>query len=138
MTPDEVVKKLGDMSSESNHNEFNVLASAISIIQDYQKLKEEADRLRVQLVGCGVAALGYATGKNAIEKGSYGYSASFQDVVDLQDKYQKLRGKIDKAQVRLEQARILSVKEPMQLSDRINLNGIIREAQSYLKQPTEH
>lgn len=40
MSPDEVVKKLGDMSSESNHNEFNVLASAISLLQDYQKLRE--------------------------------------------------------------------------------------------------
>ena len=57
--------------------------------------------------------------------------------ISLIQDYQKLRELIDKAQVRLEQARILSVKEPMQLSDRINLNGIIREAITYLQQPTE-
>ena len=63
---------------------------------------------------------------------------ALQSAITLLQDYQKLRGLIDKAQVKLEQARILSVKEPMQLSDRINLNGIIREAQSYLQQPTEH
>lgn len=63
---------------------------------------------------------------------------ALQSAISLIQDYQKLRGLIDKAQVKLEQARILSVKEPMQLSDRINLNGIIREAQSYLQQPTEH
>ena len=100
MIPDEVVKVLDTIILKSNSlshlphnvaNEVEALSSAITQIQDYQKLKEEIDRLRVQLAGCGVAALGYATGKNAIEKGSYGYSASFQDVVDLWDKYQKLR-----------------------------------------------
>ena len=103
MTPDEVVntievlaeiKVYGLKENEHYLDRYNALNSTILLIQDYQKLKEEIERLRVQLAGCGVAALGYATGKNAIEKGSYGYSASFQDVVDLWDKYQKLRERV--------------------------------------------
>jgi len=52
--------------------------------------KEEIDQLRVQLAGCGVAALGYAKDKNDVKKGDYGWSQSFQDVKDLWDKYIKL------------------------------------------------
>lgn len=56
----------------------------LALIEEQRK---EIERLRVQLAGCGVAALGYATGKNAVKKGDYGWSASFQDVEDLWDKY---------------------------------------------------
>jgi hypothetical protein len=76
-----------------------------------------------------------------MREGYHKYGKTYKaltSVLTLIQDYQKLRGLIDKAQVRLEQARILSVKEPMQLSDRINLNGIIREAITYLQQPTEH
>ncbi|MFA5133071.1 MAG: hypothetical protein WC444_07130 [Candidatus Paceibacterota bacterium] len=57
------------------------------------ELEDTIEQLRVQLAGCGVEALGY--GKNnegkQVEKGTYGYSASLQDVRDLREKYQKLK-----------------------------------------------
>ena len=48
------------------------------------------ERLRVQLAGCGVAALGYTQGKNKVKKSSYGWSASLQDCHDLYAKYRVL------------------------------------------------
>jgi len=58
--------------------------------EDIKKLEETIEQLRVQLAGCGVAALGYCKGENDCKKGDYGYSASLQDVKDLWDKYRKL------------------------------------------------
>lgn len=49
----------------------------------------EVERLRVQLAGCSVAALGY--GKDC-DQADYGWSASYQDCKDLYDKYTRLRG----------------------------------------------
>jgi hypothetical protein len=154
MTPDEVVKVLEEMHHETfDYNKVHldkwsdVLSSAISLIQDYQKLKEEIERLRVQLAGCGVAALGYATGKNAIEKGSYGYSASFQDVVDLWDKHQKLRERVEKLntkrmdiEVKQEENREFAFGMPNhELGFFIKgFNFALEKIQTYLQQPTEH
>ena len=56
-----------------------------------KKLKDEVEQLRVQLAGCGVAAFGYAKGKNDCKKGDYGWSQSFEDVKTLWDKYLDLR-----------------------------------------------
>lgn len=55
---------------------------------------------------------------------------SFNEAIDLCNAHwaEKIRG-IEEVKAKLEEARILSCKEPMQLSDRINLNGIIREVQ---------
>lgn len=44
------------------------------------------------------------------------------------------RETIKKIEELLEEARILSVKEPMFLSDRIELNGLIREAKNFLSE----
>ena len=48
---------------------------------------KDCERLRVQLAGCGVAALGY--GKR-MSHDTYGWSQSYQDVMNLRDKYKKL------------------------------------------------
>ena len=145
-----VIEVLNDLKNISPVKGQEALSSAISLIQDYQKLKEEIDRLRVQLAGCGVAALGYATGKNTIEKGSYGYSASFQDVVDLQDKYQKLRERVGNKDKIEEIIHSISFwhqgkstyldykKECHYCNDRPWLNKISQSIVTYLQQPTEH
>ena len=53
-----------------------------------KQLMEEVEQLRVQLAGCGVAALGGIKGKLLIKRGGYGWSASYQDVVNLRKKFE--------------------------------------------------
>jgi len=52
---------------------------------------KQIEQLRVQLAGCGVAALGYCRkGKQSdCKKESYGWSQSLADVQDLYEKYIK-------------------------------------------------
>lgn len=56
------------------------------------KLVEEAEQLRVQLAGCGVAALGHADG---LKCGDYGWSASFHDVLTLRARADRLQAEIN-------------------------------------------
>ena len=53
---------------------------------------EVIEQLRVQLAGCSVAALGNT--KNVAKQGDYGWSQSYQDVLDLRKKYDDLDSKI--------------------------------------------
>jgi len=63
-----------------------------------KKKNDEINQLRVQLAGCGVAALGYCRlgKKNDCKKGSYGWSASLRDCQNLYEKYIKLYKKLHK------------------------------------------
>ena len=60
-----------------------------------RELADECEQLRIQLAGCGVAALGYARGENVVRPGSYGHSASLDDVNRLYENYRTLRNAID-------------------------------------------
>lgn len=73
-------------------------------LADVARLTEELERERVRLAGCGVAALGYATGDNAITPDSYGWSASFGDVLELRQKYDEARAALAAAEQEKERA----------------------------------
>ena len=57
---------------------------------EFAKLRAEVEQLRVQLAGCGVAAYGGTSKKQVAEKGSYGWSDSYQATLDLRRKYDAL------------------------------------------------
>lgn len=50
----------------------------------------EAEQLQVQLAGCGVAALGGTSDPVIAKRGDYGWSQSYQDVLELRRKYEVL------------------------------------------------
>lgn len=55
-----------------------------------REANESVEQLRVQLAGCSVAALGGVSEGQLVERGSYGWSASYEDVFHLRLNYEQL------------------------------------------------
>lgn len=60
---------------------------SIFSVEEFNGLKSRVEQLEVQLAGCGVAALGYGEG---LDRDSYGWSSSYENVMGLWSKYEKL------------------------------------------------
>lgn len=80
----------------------------IELEQECDQLKAELEQTRVQLAGCGVAAM-CNTRKSMTEQlckpGDYGYSASYQDVlnsvnreIEMREERDRLKGELEEAQ----------------------------------------
>lgn len=90
---DALQSKLGDAIQSSAHWQHQ-----------FTDAQAENERLRVQLAGCGVAAMQNTEGSKAqrAEKGSYGYSESYADVCSAVDREIDLRTERDALQSRLD------------------------------------
>ena len=70
-------------------------AEVIHMTRQLAYLRAEVERLRAQLAGCAVAALGGTSPEQVAECGTYGWSAAYQDVLDLRRKYDSLLAAAD-------------------------------------------
>ena len=102
------------MKPQCPHTDTGLCKTCFEYEVKIGELNDTIEQLRVQLAGCGVAALGYAKDKNDCNKGDYGWSASFQDVKDLWGKYTSLREQLNK--------KVLSREEITQILVNTNLH----------------
>lgn len=73
------------------HSDERVKAAGrdiLALIERIEELEQELERERVRLAGCSAAALGYG---EPVSPGSYGHSASYDDVMGLYAKVQRYR-----------------------------------------------
>jgi di/tripeptidase len=87
-----------------NENLVKATANYNRINEEKNNLNEQVEQLRVQLAGCGVAALQNTeySKKDRAKKGVYGWSQSYQDVCDAVDREIEYRAAAEKLAEALE------------------------------------
>lgn len=70
--------------------EAKLLCANLLLRRKVDRLEPWAAQLEVQLAGCSVAALGYATGENLAKPGDYAFSASFADTLRCRVRMERL------------------------------------------------
>ena len=75
--------------------------------------QQEVEQLRVQLAGCGVAALAntHESRQQSAKQGDYGWSQSYQDVLDAIGREINLREQLDSSQREVETIRKQTARE---------------------------
>jgi hypothetical protein len=71
------------------------LVDKVEGLKEISDYKNESEQLQVQLAGCSTAALGST--KDVAKPGDYGWSQSYQDVLNLRIKYEQLLADYDDA-----------------------------------------
>jgi len=84
----EIIKKqTGSGVIVVNTTELSIARAELAAAE---QAASELERLQVQLAGCGVAALGWSKVEQRAKQGDYGWSASYQDVLNLREKWEAL------------------------------------------------
>lgn len=81
------IQRLHNATTPSTHWHTSHAATVSCAVDAIHQLRAEVERLRVQLAGCGVAACGGTNPQHVIERDGYGWSASYQSVLDLRRGY---------------------------------------------------
>lgn len=104
---------------------YSRVSDAGIIAAEVRRLREENERLRVQLAGCGVAAMQNTADSRAhrINRDDYGWSASYADVCSAVDREISLREENERLRNDAERYRWLR--------ESVKKSGGITKAQSY-------